>query len=180
MDINNEIHFSPSILSSDLERICDDELLAGYKDRLMEWYISAAELLNSTGHGFGAGVILLTLIDCLAKVFVDENSLVGTRFKQFVEFHMNLPRPLANILYDNFRNGLVHEGRIKGNFSFSYRIGSICCKYGSTTAINPEILCKSLKSVTEELFAQITPDKRTEIIARIKIEFGIKSPIGQR
>ena len=127
MRVNNILLFSPVYKFSDLN--WDDEkiLIGAFKDRVKGFYIEPAEKLNDDKNGFAAGILCVTTIDFLARITIGADN-VGERIERWLskcitEFNQNDPddrsRTLARRFYKEFRNGLVHEGRIKNCGQFS-------------------------------------------------------------
>jgi hypothetical protein len=89
------------------------------------FYLEPAARCAADRHAFAAGVLLVTCIDALARMRFN-NPKVGDRIKRFAreELRSFSASGLATRFYEDFRNGLVHEARIKNGGQFSLDIGS--------------------------------------------------------
>ena len=138
MRIENEIYFAPGIKFVDIEWDKPEKLLDPFYKRVCCFYLDQAELfvlnINETNRGdtlsgsaFGCGVICSTTIDFLAGIEFFPNQNVADRYKkwlnnripQFRDSDPQKPNQLISArFYYEFRNGLVHEGRIKNAGQF--------------------------------------------------------------
>lgn len=81
---------------------------------------------------------------------------MGRRFKRFVRD--NLPSfasaERADCLYDDFRNGLIHEGRIKSGAQFSLDAGDTITDIEGIVLVNPMLLADEV-SVALDRFIEV-------------------------
>ena len=129
-------------------------MIDAFKDRVRGFYLEPAGKLNDAKNGFAAGVLCITTIDFLARIETGLLNGVGERFEKWLkdnikEFDIQDPdRPsqtLAHRFYDEFRNGLVHEGRIKNAGQFSYEFDELVKVIDSVMIVNPEKLLEAIK-----------------------------------
>lgn len=116
-----------------------------YHARIVGFYINPAEECAAHGHAFASGVLLLNCIDALALVLY--GGPTGERFRRFA--HEELPSfslPLADRLYTDFRNGLVHEARIKNGGQFSLDVESTAKEEDGLMLINPKQLAVEVRA----------------------------------
>lgn len=127
--VDEELLFAPGLKYSEIKWDDDDALIEAFKDRVKGFYLDPAKNLNaSEKYAFATGVLCVSTIDLLACLTISCNSgTVGMRFKQWIKDHITAfdnsdpnSEILADKFYDEFRNGLVHEGRIKNVGQFSY------------------------------------------------------------
>jgi len=139
MKIENKIYFAPGIEFKSVDWNDHQALLEHFKARVYAYYIIPAQRMSewlqdaekdpfiSLGIAFGNGVIGCTTIDFLARVELNTNE-VGSRYTQWLKKYipeMDNPNPdnqtqtIAYRFYDEFRNGVVHEGHIKNAGQFS-------------------------------------------------------------
>ncbi|MCX9009527.1 MAG: hypothetical protein OIN66_00255 [Candidatus Methanoperedens sp.] len=128
-NVDEQLLFTPGLKYSEIKWDNDDALIEAFKDRVKGFYLDPAKCLNdSEKYAFATGVLCVSTIDLLACITISCNSrTVGMRFKQWLKEHITAfdnsdPNSdiLADKFYDEFRNGLVHEGRIKNVGQFSY------------------------------------------------------------
>lgn len=132
MRIGDVLFFAPNHRFADLNLGDSTSLIKAFKARVEGFYLVPARKLLEADDAFAAGVICVTLIDFIARYSSGGKEAVGARFTSWLkdniaEFKDPDPlkplRTLAGRFYDDFRNGLVHEGRIKnlGQFSTDLR-----------------------------------------------------------
>ncbi len=148
MRIGNYLYFSPNYKFVDLKWDDRDCLISAFQERVSEYYLNPAQILNERELAFAAGVVLATTIDFLAGM---SDNTRGTR-KRIVNWLVkNIPqfgtkdpddrsRNLAERFSAEFRNGLVHEGRIKNGGQFSYDFAELVKPVESVLIINPKLL----------------------------------------
>jgi hypothetical protein len=122
--------------------------------RIEGYYLVPARAAASSGAGFAAGVLVVSSIDAIARVVV-RYKRVGKRFKCFVQ--QNLAHfssdEAADVLYEEFRNGLVHEGRVKRGAEFSPSSSMVIDCVDGVWRINPTLLVDEVSSALQALAA---------------------------
>ena len=149
MKIDEILYFSPNYKYSELNWDDKEKMIEAFRDRVKGFYIQPAEQLNKDKKGFATGVLCITTIDFLAKFFYnnDANRMkkwLKKNIKEFKEVDPNhINRTLADRFYDEFRNGLIHEGRIKNVGQFSYDFPGIIEVEEGVMIVNPDkLICK--------------------------------------
>ena len=166
MRIGDILYFSPnykfSVLNWDDKKI----LIDAFKDRVKGFYIKPAEKLNGDKNGFAAGVLCATTIDFLARITIEADN-VGERIERWLrkyitEFNQKVPdnrsRTLARRFYEEFRNGLVHEGRIKNCGQFSDNFSELIHMEDKIMVINPVLLLEEIKTSFETYIDNVEND----------------------
>jgi hypothetical protein len=148
------LHFSPKYRFIDLKWDDKDNLIRAFQDRVEGFYVRPAKKLNQEKESaFAVGVLCVATVDFLARIETGSDK-VKERFEKWVRSNIeqfNKANPddasqtLAYRFYDEFRNGLVHEGRIKNAGHFSYDCGELVDTIavngtGRVMRINPDIL----------------------------------------
>ncbi|MDP1973071.1 hypothetical protein [Sediminibacterium sp.] len=142
MRIDDVIYFAPGIRAIDLDFNNREQILEGFKNRIYSYYLLPAEKLNVQEFAFASGVILMATIDAITYYSIGGNN----RIKDFMfqcKILDGMPedrkRLVVKAFDDYFRNGLIHEGRIKNGCQFSYEYGFV---YFDDTflVINPKML----------------------------------------
>ena len=163
MKIGDKLHFSPEYKFTQLDWDNKKELIEAFKDRVKGFYLNPAKKLNEAKDSFAAGSLCITAIDFLARI---ETGLdrVGERFEKWLkdnieEFDKQDPdcqsRTLAYRFYDEFRNGLVHEGRIKNAGQFSYEIKELVEVTESVMIVNPEKLLQAIEKTFDKYIGML-------------------------
>ena len=157
MRVNNILLFSPVYKFSDLNWDDKKILIDAFKDRVKGFYIEPAEKLNDDKNAFAAGVLCITTIDFLARITIRANT-VGKRIEQWLgkwitEFSQKDPDnqniTLGKRFYEEFRNGLVHEGRIKNCGQFSDDYSELIHMEDRIMVINSALLLEAIKTSFE-------------------------------
>jgi len=166
MRVGDILYFSPnykfSVLNWDDKKI----LIDAFKDRVKGFYIEPAEKLNDDKNGFAAGVLCVTTIDFLARITIGSDN-PGERIERWLrkcitEFNQNDPddqsRTLARRFYKEFRNGLVHEGRIKNCGQFSNNFSELIHMEDKIMVINSVLLLEAIKTSFETYMDNVEND----------------------
>ena len=167
MRIGDILYFSPNYKFTQIEWDNGEQLVNAFKDRVKGFYLQPAEDLNKKGYGFIVGLVCVATIDFLARVSIGGN--VGNRFgtwlyKNTTEFKRKDPdntnRTLSRRFYDEFRHGLVHEGRIKNCGQFSYEIEDLVSINNGVMLVNPECLLGKIKKAFEEYMQKVEENEK--------------------
>jgi len=165
----DKLYFSTEDSFADLNWDNKDALLEAFQDRVREFYIEPIKELNEQKkRPFAVGVLCVVTIDFLARIETSQDG-VPKRFEYWVENNIeefytpNLNIPLqefANRFYKEFRNGLVHEGRIKkaGQFSYNYNVLVKFDKVNGTKPImiiNPKFLQEAISKSFEKYIKKV-------------------------
>jgi hypothetical protein len=180
----DDLFFAPGVRFSDVD-LGGIRLPEQYRARIEGFYLRPAGLCTEAGHAFAAGLLIVSTIDFMAGFHHSAEDLpgraVGADFREFARRELRSfgSGNLAQRLFDDFRNGLSHEARIKcaGEFSFDrpYTVrvvsGRLC--------INPAHLLREVEEALERQMAQLAENavKRMDAAERLRSlfsrEFGI-------
>lgn len=164
MDINGILYFAPSIPFKGVDWD-GDRLPKQFRQRIDGFYLTPAECCIAAGHAFAAGLLLASCIDALARLkyqMLDGKAVVSRRIKKFLveELISFKAESIAGHVCDQFRNGLVHEARLKGGARFSLDIAETVHEENGLIIINPAQLLievrKALNTYIEHLEANKT------------------------
>jgi len=126
MKIGDILYFSPKYRFDQINWNDEEELIEAFRDRVEGFYLNPARVLNEHKYAFGSGILCVTTIDFLARI-TNNSERVGHRIKRWLT--ENMPKyfdeTLAQRFHEEFRNGLVHEGRIKNCGQFSYDVDEL-------------------------------------------------------
>ncbi len=178
MDVEGCLFFAPEVSFSDLNAILKDRdrLVAAYASRISKYFLDPAILLVRHQHAFAAGMLLITLIDhlrCISEISertdsearnVDTKQETNWRKKsgeKYQAFLSHLPfaadAHVAEVFYENYRNGLVHEGHIKAGTGFSLDCDTFF-EEGGKTLVNPSALLGEIESYFADYVDQLNKD----------------------
>jgi hypothetical protein len=137
MRIEDHLYFAPGIRFDDVD-VHGTGLPEQFRARIQGFYLQPAYDCAQRGQAFAAGALVLVCVDALARI-LSGDELVGRRFKRFAR--NNLPSfasgNLAGRLYNDFRNGLIHEGRMKSGAQFSLEVQETLVCVNQIMIINP-------------------------------------------
>ncbi len=142
------LYFAPGLRFDQID-LDGPRLPVQFERRMTGFYIEPAEECARGGHAFAAGVLLVSCIDALARFRF--GGLVGARFRKFVaeDLRSFSGDGVAQRFYDHFRNGLVHEARIKKGGQFSLETKTTVEELGGLLLINPVCLAHEVRAALE-------------------------------
>lgn len=149
MKINDILYFSSKYRYDQINFDNRDLLLDAFEDRVIGFYLRPAGFLNCNRDAFATGVLCVTTIDFLARISLNCDK-TGERIKKWLKDNIpEFDEYLAERFYKDFRNGLIHEGRVKRGGQFSYQIGQLIYKEEDVVVVNPNLLLKSIYKAFE-------------------------------
>lgn len=180
MRIGDDLYFSPIYKFKDLDFYKKDTLIDAFRDRVNGFYLKPAKFLNDYNHWFGAGLLCVSTIDFLAKIVIGGG--VGSRIETWLSVNIpvfasvdpnNKSQTLAARFCDEFRNGLVHEGRIKNCGQFSNKVNKIFEIKNNVIFVHPQHLINAIDSAFQKYIRDL---KSNEVIfskfkKRLQIDF---------
>ena len=154
------LYFAPGIRFDQID-LYGPTLPTQFECRIVGYYMKPAQECCERGHAFAAGVLLVSCIDALARFRLKTNK-VGERFKDFVQ--RELPsfsnRELAEHFYEDFRNGLVHESRIKRGGQFSFDGKQTLEEIEGLLCVNPVYLGQEVRCALRKYVALLSSDAK--------------------
>jgi hypothetical protein len=169
MRIDELLYFAPGVTFDQLD-LGGENLPDQFESRIRGFYIAPAVDCANAGYWFAAGVLLLSCIDALAR-FKTGSQIVGDRFKSFArqELKSFAEENRADRLYYAFRNGLVHEGRIKAGAQFSLDTENTVDELQGAFVINPRRLADEVDGALSRYVSQLKADRnlRSQLAARL-------------
>lgn len=179
MIIDDILFFSPSIKFQNLEIESQKNLPDQFKERIQGFYLEPIKQLNDVGHAFAAGVLLVSCIDALSRYDAIHGKLKSDqkRFSKWAQSNLaSFKNGHSSRFYCDFRNGLVHEARIKKAGSFSYEIDDTFIVADEKMIINPALLIKEVSNTLEEFISKLKNDEKlwSFFNSKIKDDLGIK------
>ena len=147
MNEGDILYFAPRIRFGEVD-LNGSGLPNQYHERIIGFYVDPAEECAARGQAFASGVLLVTCID--APALARYGGPTGERFRRFAREELrSFSRPLEDRLYEDFRNGLVHEARVKNGGQFSLDIESTVEERAGLMLINPEQLAVEVRDSVE-------------------------------
>lgn len=170
MRINDFLYFSPNYKFEDIDLNDKELLIDAFEDRVKGFYLEPASILNAQKKAFATGILCVTLIDSLSRLHENQNN-VGDRMA--IWLINNIPefnKDLAKNFYKNFRNGLVHEGRIKNGCQFSCETNRLVHQEEEIVVINVDLLLKRIYYVFDLYITQLRNDHDKFRVLKKQIE----------
>src|SRR5262245_48348878 len=137
--IADELYFAPGIRFVDLD-FRGGHLPEQFSRRISGFYLEPSIALARARKDFASGVLAVCAIDALALVMTGTSSVSA----RIVGFCRRIPAlasdRCATTFCEHFRNGLVHEARVKKGSEFSTDIEQVAALYGGRLVINPLLL----------------------------------------
>jgi hypothetical protein len=161
MRIKDIIYFSPGIKAIDLDFNNRDQILDAFLKRINKYYLEPAIELNQNKQAFAAGVILMTTIDAITNYSKGGSNRIKEFMAEIIEslsFTSEIKKKITNAFDDNFRNGLIHEGRIKNCGQFSYDYETLVKIENEFVVIDPNELLKRVKKYSEKYIEKLRRD----------------------
>jgi len=157
--IGDELHFSPKYRFSELNWDDRTGVIEAFRDRVEGFYLCPAQKLNRDKDGFAAGLLCVAAIDFLARISLDANGVKDRIVKwlrtNIIRFEYS---DLADRFYEEFRNGLVHEGRIKNAGQFSYEYHKVISMVDDTMLVNPDLLLNAVMDSFQSYLKKLRTD----------------------
>ena len=164
MNIGEILYFSPKYKFRDLNWDNKEDLINAFRDRVKGFYLDPAKELNKKKYGFAAGVLCVATIDFLARFETGLLNDVRNRFEEWLKKHIEefKDEDLAYRFYNEFRNGLIHEGRIKNGGQFSYEFDELVTggdSENSPMIVNPGKLLEAIEKSFNNYIKTVEKDE---------------------
>ncbi len=177
MKIGEEVFFAPGVtfVQLDLDGI---ELPGQYRRRVEGYYLEPAELLINAGLGFAAGLLTVAAIEAMSRLYFGPNRLHRVTNRDFRTFARHLlpsfaEHKTADLLWRNYRNGLVHEGRLKEGCQFELGRQTTFDLSGPSPVVDPARLVAEVRAALEQLVKEMNESApfRREMAKLLRREF---------
>jgi hypothetical protein len=143
MRIGDILYFSPNVKFADLGTAGPQLLLEAFRDRVDGYYLRPAMRSIEAGDAFAGGIVCCAAIELIADMLADQQpgDWLAANIPEFAKAET---RPF----WGYFRDGLIHEGRIRGNEQlsgqFSLQAPRTVEQIGSLLIVNPGLLLKAV------------------------------------
>ncbi len=190
MKIGEHLYFSPNYKFTELRWDDKSNLIPAFQDRVTGFYLDPVDQLNNTISSFAAGVLCVTTIDFLAAITTGIQK-TGVRIENWLKSNIstfdkidpnNKSQTLARRFYNEFRNGLVHEGRIKEGGQFSYDFEELVQVEESVMVVNPMLLATAIREAFKKYIEKVKTDEfafqsfKASIIQFFRVDIEIVKP----
>lgn len=181
MRIEDGIYFSPTLKYRDVDLDDPGMLIQAFRDRINGFYLGPIKKLNDDNDAFAAGLLCITTMDLLSRLKSNSEE-VRKRYVHWLateipEFAQRLPgkkQIVADLFYKQFRNGLVHEGRIKDGGQFSYIFGGMITVENQFMIVNPRQLADNIETVFNRYMTEVltSSEESQSFTQMLKRDFG--------
>jgi hypothetical protein len=169
MRIDDILYFAPGIRFDEID-FSGKRLPDQFHARIDGFYLQPAQLCADKDAAFAAGALVLACIDALARIQIGGS--VGKRFRRFAADELSSFKSgdRAARLYYDFRNGLIHEARIKTGAQFSLQFDETIRELDSVLVVNPRRLAGEVRDALEKYVQQLReqPEKLWQLIAALR------------
>jgi len=167
--IADELYFAPSIRFSELDWT-GARLPTQFEQRIAGFYLKPAIALARANHAFAAGVLVVCAIDALALLMTGSNA-VTARISAFCTKIPDLAvGQNAAVFCEDFRNGLVHEARVKNGSEFSVDIKSVAVSSHKRLIVNPLLLGETVARLLKDYVAMLQQNPAEKLAFRNKLK----------
>lgn len=180
MKVGDHVYFAPKIRFAELD-LDGARLPEQYRERIEGFYLSPAQRAAEAGDAFAAGLLTLTTVDAMSKLYFGPNRpnrKVRSDFQFFVRGLLpSFVEPEnAKILYEKFRNGLVHEARLKDGCQFELGSSRTFENTGPTPIVNPALLIAEVRTGLNQLISELEGSQqfRSEFAKCLREEFAFE------
>jgi len=178
MRIGDASFFAPGVTFAELD-LSGARLPEQLHRRIDGYYLQASRACVASGHAFGAGLLQVSAIDALSNFAHGPNRIrrrvVRQDFITFVRTRLqSFTAPdVANVFYESYRNGLVHEARIKNGGQFAFGLEATIDLSGLFPVIDPSRLQNEIEAATETLVGEMRGSKpfRDQLVTYLQQEF---------
>src|SRR5439155_21046717 len=116
---------APNVRFADLDVERGFGLTSHFRQRIRGFYLEPALQLAESKHSFAAGVLVVCAMDALGSI-ISGSGTTESKIKALCYKIPDLSRnDVADAFCEDFRNGLVHNARIKNGSEFSVNIRSV-------------------------------------------------------
>jgi hypothetical protein len=170
MRINDAIYFAPGVRFEQID-FRGPALPDQFAQRIEGFYLRPAEILIAHRAAFGAGLLLVCAVDALGK-FRNPGLSTGKRFKNFARNELpSFSAPgAADDFYEAFRNGIVHEARVKRGSQFTLDTDATVVRRGKVMILNPQLLLREVWDALRKYCALLksNPVERNQLAVQLR------------
>jgi len=166
--VAEQLYFAPSVRFADLDWA--ERLPTQLQQRIAGFYLNPAIKLAKTRHVFASGILAVCAMDALALFMTGSTS--NARITAFCRKY--IPELAAGhgveMFCDHFRNGLVHEARVKDGSEFSLDINHIAEVRHNYLVVNPLLLSMRVGDVLKDYVVALYHDPAAKIALAKKLK----------
>ncbi len=167
--IADELYFAPNVRFADLDWT-GARLPTQFQQRIAGFYLKPALALAGANHAFAAGVLVVCAIDALALLMTGSSAVTA----RITAFCTKIPDLAvgnnADMFCDHFRNGLVHEARVKKGSEFSVDIEHLAVASHGRLIVHPGLLAETVTDHLNDFVTGLYHDPAQKLAFRNKLK----------
>jgi len=167
--IGDTLFLAPDVPFANLD-LSGERLPTQLQQRIAGFYLRPAMDLAIAKHAFAAGLLVVCGMDALGLLMTGASDSQA-RFKGLCRKIPDLACDGNDELFcEHFRNGLVHEARVKKGSEFSLGIDSVAVPDRGRLIVHPLLLAKSVNSLLTEYIKDVYLDPEAKNALRKKLK----------
>jgi hypothetical protein len=174
MRISDTLYFSPKHAFRDLDFTNPDHIALAFQDRVDGFYLIPAEGLIASQDAFAAGLIIMAGVEFLARVSSESEP------SAWLADNLKIDPAVTAKVWEYFRHGLSHEGRVKGSAQFSFETGGVVVETDGLIVVNPHHLLQGVRTAFQERCARFDANRKKLITDRLKRHFELEARAAKR
>jgi hypothetical protein len=170
--IADELYFAPGIPFSRVDW-SGSHLPAQYQQRIEGFYLKPAMVLGRAKQHFPSGLLVVCAIDAVALIMTGSTA-VSARIRAFCAKIPELSGDqTATMFCEHFRNGLVHEARVKRGSEFSGDIRGVAIADRGRLIVNPLLLAEAVSVLLRDYVVMLnrSPAEKNTFRNKLKRKF---------
>jgi hypothetical protein len=174
MRISDTLYFSPKHAFRDLDFTNPDQIALAFQDRVDGFYLIPAERLIASQDAFAAGLIIMAGVEFLARASSESEP------SEWLADNLKIDPAVTAKVWEYFRHGLSHEGRVKGSAQFSFETGSVVVETDGLIVVNPHHLVQGVRTAFQERCTRFDANRKKLITDRLKRHFELEARAAKR
>ena len=176
MRVGDVLYFSPRYRFADLDLNDTSKIVDALRDRVTGFYLDPATRLLSTSDAFAAGLLCCAAIDFIALCAeVPPEAWLAKNIGAFGN-----DEQLAGRFWRWFRDGLVHEGRIKSFGQFSLDFSELLTVVEPAMIVNPQRLLRSTQAAFASQIERLDETESARLLKRLRRYFAAEVAFAAR
>lgn len=162
MRIDDTLYFSPKHAFKDLDFTMPEQIATAFQDRVDGFYFTPAGRLIDSKDAFAAGLVVFAGIEFLARTSSENEPSV------WLADNLKIDAAITAKVWEYFRHGLTHEGRVKASAQFSFETDTVVVETEGIYVINPDHLLKRVRAAFHERCAGMDANRKQLVTDRLK------------
>jgi hypothetical protein len=144
--------------------------------RINGFYVAPAITLANSKDAFASGLLIVCAMDHLGHL-ISGTSGSGARFKDCCRLIPDLSAgDTPDVFYHDFRNGLVHGGRVQNASEFKLDLGRVARHNGERLVVDPLQLACAFKGILKNYIVSVynDPNQHNRLVKRLTKTFNME------